>query len=92
MKRILICILLAGCTYEPQLITAPKDMHRYRSDLKTCQDEALKPTPIGERLAIGVFGIVGVAAVAAVDDEAFTSQSDVVDECMARKGYAVAYK
>jgi hypothetical protein len=86
------CLLLNGCgfkTYHSQLASPPQDSAKYEQDMVECRDSANSPPPVSQSLAIGAFGVLGMAAVAADDNRAFKSKPELADECMKAKGYPV---
>jgi hypothetical protein len=91
MKYLILCILLTACgfnQYEPKLASIPRDHQKYLSDLEACKNEANSPH-YGESVAIGAFGIIGLAAVGATDNDAFKSKPELTDRCMKAKRYDV---
>ena len=92
-KTLLILIALTGCNrmtdYQPTLSSRPADESRYAADLASCKAEPRK-AHTAENLAVGATWAVGMLALAAGgDDDYFKTPMTLVDECMARKGYAV---
>lgn len=90
---ILFPLFLTGCgfnDYHSQLAEPIKEPSRFEADMAACRKEANQPPPLSQGLAIGAFGAIGLAAIAADDNRAFKSKPELADECMRAKGYAVA--
>lgn len=101
-KYLLILLVLSGCapwgmSHEPKLATSPKDLVKYESDLKFCREDMLRRFKVAEAAhkddkltpALGLVGYVIAQSNAAPDDDYYKSQGQVIDECIAKRGYAV---
>lgn len=101
-KTFLILFLLTACgrvgyDYEPKLSSTPKDKLAYEADRKSCIKEAtLRINSASEAHKndelIPFFGMVGYSIAksnSSPSDDYWRSPSNIVDECLSQKGYAV---
>lgn len=82
-------LLLSACGFHEYETTVrgPKPP-QYTSDLTACK-QAANHTSAGD-VALGSFGLLGMAAGGAADSDYFKSKPELTDECMRNKGYDVA--
>jgi hypothetical protein len=91
---VLLLIGLAGCTeylaytYQPDLAEQPSNQAKYKVDLRDCQDE-LAATPSADSpfvpFTLSGYGPTGTAQ----DANTIGGAQEIVNRCMAAKGYRI---
>lgn len=88
-----------GMSYTPKLAEPASSNAKFESDLQFCRNDMIRRMDEAEARhandapLAGVFGAAGAAADYASgdkNDDFYKSQSQVIDECMAARGYKVA--
>lgn len=102
MKKfiVLIPIFLSACTtlwsYQPSLISEPKDIQKYQADLIYCRDFVwnANQTSMGEAFSTGAGGLAGnlIYNAASEEKKPIGSSFSQVDTCMKNRGYSIVKK
>lgn len=93
--------LIIGCaTYVPTVSNPPKDQATLDADIATCEKEKEKRMENasnnhqGDNAIMAGFGLLGAAVVNSKhnpNDDYFKSPKQMIDECMAEKGYKITH-